>query len=74
MIVLGLVGAPACLVAAVLTANPCGAFSDSCSDYGETSTIAVAFMYGMLLSVGVAIAGLVVVIVRSASRRRESAA
>lgn len=70
MIVLGLIGVPACLVAALLTANPCGAFSDGCSDYGQTSTLAVGFMYGVMLSAGVAIAGFVLVIVSLVSRRR----
>jgi hypothetical protein len=71
MVAVGLVGAPACLVAAVLTANPCGTFGDQCADYGQTSGIAVAFLYGMLLSAGVVIAGFVVLIVGLVSRHRE---
>jgi hypothetical protein len=71
MVVLGLVGVPACLVAALLTANPCGTFGDQCASYGQTSTIAVGFIYGMVLSAGLAVAGFVVLIASLVSRRRE---
>lgn len=69
--VLGLIGVPICLVAAVLTANPCGTFADSCADYGETSSIAVVFLYGAVLSAGLAAAGFVLMTVGLVSRRRQ---
>jgi hypothetical protein len=68
--VVGLLGVPAFLVAAVLTANPCGPFGDQCESYGQTSDIAVAFLYGMLLSGALAIAGVVVATAGLISRRR----
>jgi hypothetical protein len=71
MVVVGVLGVPACLVAAVLTANPCGSFGDQCADYGQTSSVAVAFMYGMVLSAGLVIAGVVVMTVSLLSRRRD---
>jgi hypothetical protein len=71
MTIVGLVGAPACLAAALLTANPCGPFGDQCADYGQTSSIAVAFLYGTVVCAGLVVAGLVMLTVGMTSRRRE---
>lgn len=69
LLVLGVLGVPTLLVAAVLTANPCGAFGDHCASYGQTSTVAVVFFSGAVLAVVVAVAGLVLAIVGFAGAR-----
>ena len=56
------------MLASVLVANPCGAFGDSCDDYGTTSTELIVMLALTCLSFGGVIVG--VVLVASSLRRR----
>ena len=73
LVLVGMLGAPVCAVAALLTANPCGAFADSCADYGQTSTTAVVFGLGAVLSAGLLVAGVVMMLAARTTRARERA-
>jgi hypothetical protein len=73
MVVVGVIGVPVCVLAAFLTANPCGAFADSCADYGQTSTTAVVFGLGAVLSAGLLVAGVVMMLAARTTRARERA-
>ena len=58
-------------VLAVLTANPCGPFADSCDDYGKTTTEAVVFislaLLGLAAGVGMLLAAIAMFVRRSRS-------
>jgi hypothetical protein len=56
--VIGIAGVPISLVAALLTANPCGAFGDHCAQYGQTSDAASGFVGLAYISGVAAVAGI----------------
>jgi hypothetical protein len=52
-----------------LSSNPCGAFADSCDDYGKTPASFVWLALGSVVALVVAVRGLVVAL-RARRRRR----
>jgi hypothetical protein len=72
LLAVGIVGVPLSLVAALVTANPCGAFADHCAQYGQTSDVASAFFGLVYLAVGAAVMGFVLIIAGRMSKSTRS--
>jgi hypothetical protein len=70
LVVIGITGVPVSLFAALMSANPCGAFGDHCAQYGQTSDAASGFVGLALLSGLAAVAGFALLIGAAASRPR----
>jgi hypothetical protein len=70
MLIVGAMGAPFFVLVAALAVNPCGAFGDHCTDYGQTTNGAVVFILVAALAALVAIAGVVLILVSLLSRSR----
>ena len=64
--------APVFFFAAVLTANPCGAFGDACDDYGKTSTESVVMLALTFLAIAALIVGLVLCVMGFIRRNRHA--
>jgi hypothetical protein len=61
---------PVFFIAAVLTANPCGAFGDACDDYGTTPTAFAVMLALTFLAIAALIVGLVLWVIGFTRRNR----